>query len=1308
MSQYTTQVRLQAGSRKKRGLQVEGLERRALLASIAEFGLTTGSGPTSITSGPDGNLWFAESATSKIGTITTSGAVTEFALTSGSVPQAITTGPNGNLWFTEYGTDKIGEITTGGIIAEFALTTGSHPEDITTGPNGNLWFTERGTDKIGEIVPSGVLVGIVTEFALAANSAPFGITSGPNGNLWFTESGGSQVGQIVPSGTLAGTINTYSVAIDSGPEGITTGSDGNLWFTEFAGNNIGQVTVGGIVTEFPVPSTASSPTAIASGPLGDLYFTEANGNKIGQISTSGTFSEFTVPTASSSPAGIALGPDNHIWFTEYSSNQIGRLNLNPTAVNDSFTTNESTSANPLSLIVNAPGVLAVDSDPEKSTLSVASGFSQPSHGILTLSKDGSFTYTPTANYYGTDSFTYQATDGVDVSNTATVTITVNEVYSPPVAMPDYYSVSENTTFGPSGANVLTNDVDPQSLPLTVGNPGSTATAHGILNLGSDGTFNYTPNKGFTGTDTFTYFATDGHNNSNTATVTLTVINPLTVTGTTASATVGTLFTGNVASFTDANLTATISNLTATIQWGDSTNSLGTITQPGGVGTTFEVSGTHSFVTSGTTTAAIVITDNTNTASANTTITVAPAAPAAPAAPVAVNDSYSTPENTSLSTNPQTGVLANDTNYRSNSLTAILVDTTSHGALTLFPNGTFNYTPNTGFSGTDSFTYQASDGTNLSNSATVNLTVSNAPVAMPDNYTTTEGGTLTVNAKSGVLANDTNNSVNPLSAILVSTTTQGILTFNTDGSFTYVPDHLFYGTDSFSYIATDGSQNSQPVNVLIAVTPVPTPPVVANSSYSISEGSTLAVTAPGVLSGATDLDHLPLTASLVSGTTHGTLNLNSDGSFTYIPTAGYSGSDSFTYKANDGEVDSNVGTVTLTVAPTDHAPVALADQYYVASGTTVSVTNMGGILANDTSNNPLTALLVAGPSHGTLNLNPNGSFTYTSNNGYSGNDTFQYKATDGQMNSGVTTVTLTVNPPQVGPKPTPVAGDYNGDGKADIAVYLVNQASFAIRPSTGGPDVVVPFGIAGAGQTIPAPGDYFGTGTTDIAAYLPSTGAFAIRPSTGGPDVIVPFGIAGAGQTIPAPGDYDGSGKTEIAVYLPSLGEFAYRPANGGPDVIVPFGIAGTGKSIPMPGDYDGSGKTEFAVYMPGTGMFAYRPANGGPDVIEQFGIAGAGQTIPAPGDYTGVGHDQLAAYLPASGTFAIRPGGNQPDILQSFGIAGAGQTIPVTVVDQALAEFMPTTVTAQSIEIPNMSATTDPTIFPTTTTTTHNKKHPNQ
>src|SRR5262249_54866093 len=157
---------------------------------------------------------------------------------------------------------------------------------------------------------------------------------------------------------------------------------------------------------------------------------------------------------------------------------------------------------------------------------------------------------------------------------------------------------------------------------------------------------------------------------------------------------------------------------------------------------------------------------------------------------------------------------------------------THGTITLNANGSFAYTPTTGFTGTDTFTYKASDGNSESAAATVTLNVgiNTAPTGVADSYTATEDQTLTGNATNGVLENDTDIEGNTLRASVNTQPAHGTVTMPSDGAFTYTPATDFNGTDTFTYKASDGTAKSAVTTVTISVTAVNDPPHAVNDSF----------------------------------------------------------------------------------------------------------------------------------------------------------------------------------------------------------------------------------------------------------------------------------------------------------------------------------------------------------------------------------------------------------------------------------------------------------------------------------------------
>jgi VCBS repeat-containing protein len=252
------------------------------------------------------------------------------------------------------------------------------------------------------------------------------------------------------------------------------------------------------------------------------------------------------------------------------------------------------------------------------------------------------------------------------------------------------------------------------------------------------------------------------------------------------------------------------------------------------------------------------------------------------APVAVNDSYSMIHDQTLTVPGPSGTMVNDSDPDTggfDGLTTSLVAGPAHGTLTFHNDGSFVYTPNAGFGGTDSFTYKLSDPVHQSNTATVTISVKPPPpIANNDIYSVNNNGVLTTTAATGVLANDFNNNL-PFNALLDSgpvgytqATAHGTLTFNTDGSFTYVPHPFYYGPDSFTYIAFDPNfqQASNVATVNITVNQVNVAPVTKPDAFTTPVNTALTTTAAaGLLANDRDdgvtttlltenFDELPLT------------------------------------------------------------------------------------------------------------------------------------------------------------------------------------------------------------------------------------------------------------------------------------------------------------------------------------------------------------------------------------------------------------------------------------------------------------------
>ena len=462
-----------------------------------------------------------------------------------------------------------------------------------------------------------------------------------------------------------------------------------------------------------------------------------------------------------------------------------------------------------------------------------SGNTAPQNGNLTLNADGSFIYAPNVGFSGDDQFTYTITDGNGNEDTATVTISVEAPPPPPNLAPDAVDDNYVVAFegSVSGNVVLENDSDPEGDTLTIS--GNTAPQNGSLTLNADGSFVYTPNLGFSGTDEFTYTITDGNGNEDTATVQFTVSaaenNPPVAIDDSATTSFETPFNGNVLvndSDPDGDAITVVSNT-------DASNGTVVVNADGSYVYTPDAgfSGADSFE--------YTISDgeggqDTATVSINVEEVVAPPPPPPGPSdnnpPVAIDDSATTSFETPFNGN----VLVNDSDPDGDAITVVSNTDASNGTVVVNADGSYVYTPDAGFSGADSFEYTISDGEGGQDTATVSINVeevvappppppgpsdNNPPVAIDDSATTSFETPFNGN----VLVNDSDPDGDAITVVSNTDASNGTVVVNADGSYVYTPDAGFSGADSFEYTISDGEGGQDTATVSINVEASPPPP-----------------------------------------------------------------------------------------------------------------------------------------------------------------------------------------------------------------------------------------------------------------------------------------------------------------------------------------------------------------------------------------------------------------------------------------------------------------------------------------------------
>ena len=549
-------------------------------------------------------------------------------------------------------------------------------------------------------------------------------------------------------------------------------------------------------------------------------------------------------------------------------------NRSPTAVADVATVHGT----------DAVQVVANDRDVDGDWITIASA-TNPAHGTVSCNS-WACSYTPTAGYLGSDSFTYTISDSFGATDTATVSVTVDN-NTPPVATDDGFDVRGTRTVYLDSA--LGNDSDPDGNPVSIT---SVATpAHGSVSCWNPSWggcyWTYQAASGFSGVDSFDYTISDGHGGTDTGTITVRV--------------------------------------------------------------------------------------------------------AANASPVASPDSASIRANTNSTTIP--GVTGNDTDADGDPLYVVSCVAVSGTASPYW--GGCSYVPQPGTT-SDTITYVVSDNYGGTASSTINLTITpnHTPVAVVDTVAAVGG----IDAWISLLANDTDPDGDPLSVTATTTPAHGTL-YNDGRSVAYLAERGFVGSDSFGYTVSDDHGGTATSNVTVNVT-ADSPPTAVDDTLTAHGISGVWAWVVG-----NDVDPDPgdrLSIAEWDQPAHGTAQCDW-GACSYVPAAGFSGSDSFSYTIRDVADHRSTATVAVTVAA-NLAPLARSDRATVAVDGVVTLDP----LANDSDPDGSYVWIksVSQPAHGFATCST-WRCRYVPESGFVGTDKFAYVISDGDGATATANVTMTV-------------------------------------------------------------------------------------------------------------------------------------------------------------------------------------------------------------------------------------------------------------------------------------------------------------
>ncbi len=936
-------------------------------------------------------------------------------------PAAVATDNAGYVYVADLGNNRVQKFDSNGNFVAKWGTTGpgdgqfTFPAGIAVDNSRNVYVADWGNNRIQKFDSNG---NFITKWGSLGGGdgqfdSPRGVAVDSSGNVYVADTSNSRIQKFNSNGNFLakwGQMGSYDGQFWA-PRSVAVDAGGNVYVADWGNHRIQKFDPNGkLIVKWGNEGNASEilcyPHGVAIGPTGNVYVADS-GNQCIKVYTrsAGNIAPIayakSVKTNEDVPLSITLtgrDPDgNAIFYLIKSQPQNGTLSGTPPnviytpnpnfygtdsfryAVSDGLAESKAETINITIDAVNDPPIAelqSVTTDENKPVNIILSGSDtdgdsiiyiikkQPEYGSLSGTPPG-LTYTPNSEFHGIDSFTFVASDGKDESEPAKVNITVIEVNDPPIADPQ---------------TIKTEEDKPIQILLTGKDPEGSIITFRIVNQPSNGTLSgtppnvtYTPKPDFFGNDSFTFTTNDGTLGSSPTTIAI-IISSVNDTPIAENQSISAKEDTSVTivlsgSDPDGNI-ITFDILSKPLK--------GTITKTNNI-VVYKpepnFNGTDSFT--------FVAKDfSLNSEPATVSITVTPVNDI----PIAYEQLVTTDEDTSVE------ITLKGADIDGDELKFKIVSEPLNGKLAGSPP-ILTYTPKPDFYGTDSFTFNVSDGILESQPAKVNITVNpvnDPPTAESQQVKTLENTPVTITLK----GYDIEDRINIYR--IIAQPSNGTLS-GTVPTITYTPSPKFYGYDEFTFRVSDGKADSEPAKVIIEVAPVNEPPTAKDQLIITNEDTPVNINLLG-----NDPDGDELTFNIIEQPRNGILSGTAP-NLIYTPKADYNGSDGFIYEVSDGLAKSSPSNVKITINPINDRPIAISQSISVDEDNSIKIT-LSGI---DVDDDILSYTIITKPSNGELSGKAP-EIVYKSKLNFYGEDSFTFIVSDGKLESETAKVSIIVN------------------------------------------------------------------------------------------------------------------------------------------------------------------------------------------------------------------------------------------------------------------------------------------------------------